>query len=268
MQQLTQADLVAALKRNVRPSKQEQLSDVEIGEFLEEAVRLHNGAYVCTSQTCTVPPNEERAIVLLAWHSITLARVSFYASQVNSVKAGEFSTTQSPGKALIELSNQLKAMYAEECARLGLTSFAGRGPVQMIAAAAVPYSPDVSRAPLLAGELPDTFVLSASREEASVVILQMDVAVHPRFIRWHLVQKDGDDAIFQDWNTESLTGVPCLHDNATIVKVSTLPVLRAFRLTGLDSQTTYRFLVVQEVEGPLYSYSNELLVAPPEDPPT
>lgn len=259
---LTQASFVAALKRNVRPSKIEGFTDAEYAEFVVEAVKLHNAGYVCSPTVCTIPEQEERAVVLLAWHGMTLARVSFYAAQAATVRAGEFATSAPQGRSLLALAEELARQYQQECVKLSLDVYAGRGPVQVSPIASVPYDYSPSRAPLLAAELPQPFTITAVWSEGALLVTLVAVAVHPRFQRWHLVSKTGDDAIWQAWNTEEpLTGLPCIHDNATVVKVSTNPTTKVFRVTGLNNAEAQRLLVVQEVEGPLYSYSNEVTVA-------
>jgi hypothetical protein len=264
----TLAEMVASLKFKSQVQSSENFDDPEALELLvTEAGEKHNSTYVISGTSCTVPANEKEAIVLLAWIELTFIRAQKFATESQSGGGGFSTDRNTPYYKLMDLAKKLDGRYKEVCTTLGLQTFYGSGGIT--SSEVTVESLDLSAQTPLETSLPPTAaVLTASPAAQAngdgTVVLSWTFKDNGNFAFYAICHIEGNESLIQDWNFESESGIPRIHDSANVTKITRMDQKSAkvLELT-VSSGTKNRFVIAVGSKSGKYSYSNEIVLTQP-----
>lgn len=228
-----------------------------------DAVKQHNSSYVVTSTSSTFPAGESLPLRFLILENLALLRATKLAQQA-TVKNDSFANTDSPYEKMLKLAKQMRERYETTCRQLGLTTFSGGGQVRVSEFGSLNASLGATTPLELATEPP--FVqLEATYIGSGCAILKFTNPPFSQFVARRIFTLEGNDAIFQEWNTTSSVGTPRINNSAIKLFETGDRTLNSIKvvLGNATSGVCHRFLVVTLTVSGIYGYSNEVLLYVP-----
>lgn len=251
------ADIRAQLKLDAQIQDSEGITHAMLDSYISDALKEHNAAYTID----TLPVKEVELVKILAWVRVCLTRAS------NAVNLSDLSGTQgygqdrnTPYRKNIDMAASLKERYAELAPRLTQATIVPEGVVVVSSVhlsapeidAPVPFNPPV---------LPPLPVLTVTTPTATEAVLSWTVQSFSFFAEFIIVALNHDtDSLLQEWNFNSVSTIPKIHDSAQILYRSYTPSLRSIKVTSLDRATKLRFAVVVRSQTNEYTVSNECVL--------
>lgn len=255
------ATLVASLKEVANVTANDVISDTLAGTFLTQALAQHNPLYTVSS----LPAREEEAVQILAWIKVCLKRASNVVSQQTAHgPAGFGQDRETPYRKNTDMVGQLQRQYQAVCGRLGLSNDGTGVTVSHLTTlddrtdAVTPLSLEPTIGPLV-------LTVTQSTTNLSIFDFTWDFPTFDNFdsVQLFMVERaltETDDALYQEWNYESDTGIPRLLNGATLLTTITRADQKAVRVTELDFLLRHRFLAVLKTRSGHYAYSEEAYV--------
>ena len=255
------ATLVASLKEVANVTANDVISDTLAGTFLTQALAQHNPMYSITS----LPAREEEVVQILAWIKVCLKRASNVVSQQTAHgPAGFGQDRETPYRKNMDMVAQLQRQYQAVCGRLGLSNDGTGVTTSFLTTlddrtdAITPLSLEPTVGPLV-------LTVTQSTTNLSIFDFSWNFPAFDNFdsVQLFMVERtllETDDALYQEWNYESDTGIPRLLNGATLLVTISRADQKSVRVTELDFLLRHRFLAVLKTRSGHYAYSEETYV--------
>jgi hypothetical protein len=259
----TQAVLISLLKKkaSIQESETQFTSNADelLKSIMDAALLEHNAGFSYTN----LPVDQERLVLLLAWEEVSITRASAIADAPNlSGTSGYGQDRNSPYYKNIDLAKKLREKYSELCSLMGLSTTSE--PSSVVSSNIIIPSDELSGALVpVSVALPPNMVLSLAETHAGEVVLIWTVRDYKNFLSLRIAYMTGNsEALYQDWNFDSSTGIPKVNNSAIILPTTiTDRRIRSVKVSGLSFTNVQYFLLIMEGLGNFFSYSNVLAVA-------
>lgn len=261
----TLTNLINLLKFWGRVQPSEGFHDPDdLTNIITQAVGLHNSAYVVSSSACTVPAKEEYVVTLLAWSLLCTVRATKFANEASIRADGFVSNRDTPFEKNLKLADLLRKRYEEQCKIIGLTIFAGAGPVRVSQALSVEADTGAMLPFDISQEPPLVQLTSEGNIGSGTLILVFTTTLFDQFAARYVFHSSGSEPLHQPWNFASAV-FPGVDSAATKLMEIGDQRLRQIKLTNLVTTpgTVHRFLVATKTRSDVNGYSNELVLTLP-----
>jgi hypothetical protein len=253
---MTQDDFIGLLKKQANISGEEAVRMQELlPRWAASSLVSHNPQYTWAN----VPDREIDCVILLAWIKVCRFRANKFAQDINE-KSGSGYTQDSgtPYKKNMDLAKQLMEDYKQLVSDLKL----------------IPVSEGVQQSDILtendfnavgpanALPTPDAPVLQQPQSgdiTQTSVILRWSAAYFSNFHSF-VILSDTSPNLYQDWNTDKIFGIEKLRTDVELIKEVYVFQDQAIKVTGLEPNTQYYFMIVTRARSGVAAYSNEIAV--------